>query len=73
MVRSYGRARAVLSQLERLVELAEAIRRDGPLSVARFMSLALHHPTLATTAGATRSGLQGDFVTAPELSQAFGE
>ncbi len=53
--------------------LADEIRARGPLSVARFMELALGHPTLGYYERQDPLGVAGDFVTAPEISQMFGE
>ncbi|MBU6297196.1 MAG: SAM-dependent methyltransferase [Alphaproteobacteria bacterium] len=51
--------------------IAELIAADGPLSIAQFMTLCLHDPA-GGTYGA-RDPIGRDFVTAPEISQAFGE
>jgi len=56
---------------------AEAIRRrvaaEGPLTVAAFMAEALGHPRHGYYATRDPLGAAGDFTTAPEISQMFGE
>ncbi|ALK10239.1 class I SAM-dependent methyltransferase [Blastochloris viridis] len=54
-------------------EIAELIRTDGPLSLARYMALCLGHPRLGYYVTRDPLGRTGDFVTAPEISQMFGE
>src|SRR5688572_13352637 len=46
--------------------------RGGWLSFERFMEMALYEPGLGYySAGATKLGGAGDFITAPEISQLF--
>lgn len=51
--------------------LIAMIRASGPISVATYMDLCLHDRRHGYYA--TRPGLGEDFITAPEVSQVFGE
>ncbi len=54
-------------------EIKAEITAHGPMSVARYMELALAHPEHGYYVKQDPFGKQGDFVTAPEISQMFGE
>lgn len=57
-----------------LANLLQArIAQDGPMSVADYMTECLLHPTLGYYTTRDPLGPQGDFITAPEISQMFGE
>jgi NADH dehydrogenase [ubiquinone] 1 alpha subcomplex assembly factor 7 len=49
------------------------IEQAGPMSVADYMALCLAHPEHGYYRGRDPLGRSGDFITAPEVSQMFGE
>ncbi len=56
-----------------LDHIRRRIAHDGPISVAEFMALALGHPEHGYYMTRDPLGHAGDFITAPEISQMFGE
>ncbi|MBO9397839.1 SAM-dependent methyltransferase [Shimia sp. R9_2] len=53
--------------------LLARIEAHGPMTVADYMGEALLHPTLGYYTTRDPLGADGDFTTAPEISQMFGE
>ena len=53
--------------------IADLIEAQGPMSVAQFMTMALLDPKEGYYATRDPLGAGGDFTTAPEISQMFGE
>ncbi len=60
-----------MNRLERY--LRDQIARQGPISIAEYMAQALGHPQFGYYMGKDPLGVAGDFITAPEISQMFGE
>ncbi len=54
-------------------EIKALIRTRGPIPVSAFMDMALSHPKFGYYATRDPLGAEGDFITAPEVSQMFGE
>jgi NADH dehydrogenase [ubiquinone] 1 alpha subcomplex assembly factor 7 len=55
------------SEIRRLIAVA------GPMPIAEYMQLALVHPQYGYYVTRDPIGVRGDFITAPEISQMFGE
>jgi SAM-dependent MidA family methyltransferase len=62
---------SAMTPLARII--ADQIRATGPLTVADYMTLALAHPEHGYYRRQDPLGAAGDFTTAPEISQMFGE
>ncbi|MBB42301.1 MAG: methyltransferase [Rhodospirillaceae bacterium] len=60
-----------MNQIELI--LKERIRTEGALPVSEFMALAQMHPAYGYYRNSKPLGADGDFITAPEVSQVFGE
>lgn len=68
-----AREQDVASDPELLAAIRAEIARDGPMTFARFMEIALYDPARGYYRGAAvRPGRAGDFLTAPEAHPLFG-
>lgn len=57
--------------LEQIIK--NKIRKDGPMPLCEYMELCLSHPQYGYYIKQDPFGTEGDFITAPEISQVFGE
>jgi len=60
-----------MSELEDLIR--DRIAERGPITIAAYMQACLGHPSFGYYMKQDPFGAEGDFTTAPEISQMFGE
>jgi NADH dehydrogenase [ubiquinone] 1 alpha subcomplex assembly factor 7 len=60
-----------MTKLEEII--AAIIEAEGPMPLDRYMALCLGHPQFGYYMTRDPFGASGDFTTAPEISQVFGE
>ena len=49
------------------------IKNNGPINLSSFMEMCLHDKQFGYYSNSNVIGQNGDFITAPEVSQVFGE
>jgi SAM-dependent MidA family methyltransferase len=62
-----------VTEQQLLNEIRALIKSSGPMPVWRYMELCLMHPRYGYYVSRDPLGREGDFTTAPEVSQMFGE
>ena len=63
-----------MSGAKNLAEIIKSqIKLEGPISLSTYMGLCLTHPEFGYYKNSDPLGKSGDFITAPEISQMFGE
>jgi NADH dehydrogenase [ubiquinone] 1 alpha subcomplex assembly factor 7 len=67
------RKQAVTEYSPLQAEIKRLIKTSGPMPVWRYMELCLTHPEFGYYVSRDPLGREGDFTTAPEVSQMFGE